>query len=150
MVRTSRARQRGSAALEVGLILPWMILCFVGAFDFGTAGYALISAQNAARSAATWGAARAENASSVGFPAIACNYALDGLRFAPGVGASTTGCSSPSRVRVNTVYNAVSSANSPIPSVKVTVSYHLSLVPFPLILPSSMWVNRSVELPLRG
>jgi Flp pilus assembly protein TadG len=150
MMQRSRRKTRGSAVIEMGLMLPWMILSFIGAFDFGAAGYALISAESAARSAANWGAASTTTANSSGFSTIACSYALDGLRFAPGVGASTTVCTGSSKVRAVTVYNPVSSSYSPIPTVKVTVSYQVSMVPFPGIIPSSIWVNRAVELPLRS
>jgi Flp pilus assembly protein TadG len=145
-----RSRQRGHAAIEVGLMLPWLVFCFVGAFDLGSASYALISVQSAARIAANYGAQSSTVAQSSSFTdgTIACQYALDSLRYAPRVGTSTTTCSGSSLVRVAASYNSPGSYG--LPSAKVTVTYTLNMIPLPGLLPSSVSISRSVELPIRS
>jgi Flp pilus assembly protein TadG len=146
----ARARQRGHAAIEVGLMLPWLIFTFVGAFDVGQAGYALISVQNAARTAASYGAQSSTVAQSANFTggAIPCQYALDALRYAPRVGTGTTTCGGESLVRLSASYNSPGSYG--LPSAKVTVTYTLNMIRLPGILPSSVNISRSVELPIRS
>jgi TadE-like protein len=38
------------------MLLPWVLFLFVGAYDWGFYAHALISTENAARTAALWGA----------------------------------------------------------------------------------------------
>ena len=131
-------------------MLPWLVFCFIGAFDIGSATYALISVQSAARSAANYGAQSSTIAQSANFTGgtVPCQYALDSLRYAPQVGTGTTTCSGSSLVRVTATYNSPGSYG--LPSAKVTVSYTLGMIPLPGLLPSSISISRSVELPIRS
>ncbi len=47
-----RRSQRGTALVEVTLMVPWILFLFVGILDFGFYSYAAINTQNAARAAA--------------------------------------------------------------------------------------------------
>jgi Flp pilus assembly protein TadG len=146
--RTSR---RGMAAVEVGLMLPWMVFSFIAVLDFGFASYSMIATQNAARVGAMWGAASSTNAQSGGtFTTKACTYALDELEYAPGMnGVSTCGGTSP--VSVTATYAASGSglaAAASMPTVTVSVTYTVTLLAIPAMMPSSLAITRSVQLPV--
>jgi Flp pilus assembly protein TadG len=142
-----RASQRGQAAMEAALMLPWLVYCFIGCFDLGFASYSLISTQNAARTGAVWGAYSSANAASANFTSTACGYALDELRYAPGVGSGTTTCGGSSPVSV--VASAVS-GNDGQSAVSVTVTYALSLIVIPGILNKNLVLSRTVVLTVHG
>ena len=110
MEGTAKRRRRvsGNAVVEVALLLPWFAFLFMGVFDFGFYAYALISTENAARSATMYLAGSysvAEGEWQAPAPASqpgACQYVLGELRKLPNVGASVTGCSAlPVQVTVN-------------------------------------------------
>jgi Flp pilus assembly protein TadG len=67
------ARTRGSAMVEIALMVPFIFFLFVGVLDFGFFNYAAICAQNAARAAAlaasySTGAATFANACAAALP----------------------------------------------------------------------------------
>jgi len=146
-VSLRRAREGGQAALEAGLMLPWLVFCFIGCLDLGTACYSLISTQNAARAAAVWGSYSAANAASSSFTTEACSYALTELEGAPGVGSGTTTCGGTSPVSVTA---SSVTGNDGQAAVSVTVSYKLSMVAIPAILAKSVVLARTVVLTVHG
>src|SRR5438270_8381285 len=84
---TTRRKERGQAAIEVALMLPWIVLVFAAVTDFGFFAYAFISVQNAARAAALYTSSDpllANNSSA------ACTYAVGEASFLPGVGTTCT------------------------------------------------------------
>jgi Flp pilus assembly protein TadG len=131
--------------MEFALIAPWFVFLFVGAFDFGMASYALISVEGAARAGAMWASASVANAQTPGN--IPCTYALAALQYTPSGNGATT-CSATGPVNVTTTYNAVGADGNP--SVTVTVTYKLSLIPFLGVAPASMPVSRTVEFSIRS
>ena len=146
MYRGGGAR-RGQAAVEVGLLLPWMVLSFVAVLDFGCATYAMIATQNAARVGAMWGAANSTNAQSGStFTTAACTYALAELQYAPNM-ASVTNCTGSSPVTVTASYAA--SGADQLPTVTVQVTYSLALLAIPALMPSTLAITRTVQLPVR-
>ena len=54
--RWSRLGEAGTAALEFGLLAPFLVLLVVGAVDVGTAAYQAMQAQNAAEAGAIYAA----------------------------------------------------------------------------------------------
>jgi len=50
--RVFRRYDRGHSVIEFALLSPWILLLFLGIFDFGYYAYALINVENAARAAA--------------------------------------------------------------------------------------------------
>jgi Flp pilus assembly protein TadG len=153
MPKSSRfGSSRGSAAVEAGLLLPWMVLSFVAVIDFGFCGYGLIAVQNAARIGAVWGAATSANAQSgTTLTNKACTYALNELRYAPNVGSSVTTCGGISPISVNTSYlSAAQSADKQNAAVSVTVNFSVPMVAIPAIMPSTMVLTRTVQLPVRN
>jgi hypothetical protein len=140
--------KNGNAAVEVGLMLPWIVFSFVAVLDFGFAAYGLIATQNAARVGAMWGSASSTNAQSSSLSTTACSYALDELRYAPNVGTWVTTCGSPGPVSVTTSYLA--SGADQRPCVSVAVTYKLTLLAIPGIMPSAVSIVRTVQLPVRN
>jgi len=146
-VSGKRKRLRGQATIETALLLPWLVLSFVGAYDMGVGSYALISTQSAARAGAVWGSYSSANAASSNFSTKACSYALAELRNAPGVGSGTTSCGGSSPVSVST--SSATGADGQ-PAVSVTVNYSVSMIPFPGILASRLNCSRTVILTVRS
>jgi Flp pilus assembly protein TadG len=133
--------RKGTAALEVGLMLPWLVFSFIGVLDFGFSAYSLIATQNAARAGAMWGAASSANASSPTFQATACSYAADALKYAP---TPVTGCAAPLSV------TALTSTQGSLPAVQVSVTYTLKLLAIPAMMPGSLQITRTAWLPVRN
>ena len=85
---TTRDRTRGQAAIEVALMLPWIVLIFAAVTDFGFFAYAFISVENAARVAVLYTSTDPLLANDAN---AACQYARGEASFRPGVAASCTG-----------------------------------------------------------
>lgn len=141
----TRAGQQGHSAVEVALILPWLVYCFVGAFDLGIYSYALISAQSAARVVGMYASSSTSTAQN---PAMACAYALAELQDSPGL-ASTSSCSSGGVVSVSTVYLAAGADG--LPAAQVSITYKPpQVIGLPGMLNGSLSITRTVEFPIRG
>ena len=137
--------------MEVGLLLPWIAIAFIGVLNFGFCAYGLIATQSAARAIAAWGTATHTNAQSITTQAsltTMCNYAIGELQYAPNVGTSVNTCGGSSPVSVSATYNA--SGADLLPTLTVTVTYTVSLLPVPGISPSSLAIARTVQLPVRN
>jgi|HubBroStandDraft_4_1064222.scaffolds.fasta_scaffold225659_2 Flp pilus assembly protein TadG len=140
-----RANQRGQAVIETALLLPWLVFCFVGAFDLGVYSYALISAENAARVVGMYASASTSVASN---PSLACTYALAELKDSPGVG-NTSSCSANGVVNVSATYLATGADG--LPAAQVTLTYKpTQVIPLPGLLNGSLTITRTVEFPIRG
>lgn len=148
-VRIILGSRRGQAALEVGMLLPWLVITFMAVLDFGFCAYGLIATENAARSAAAWAASSATNATSSGLASTLCtNYVLPTLLNAPNVGSGVSTCSGTSPVRVTTTYTAGGGTYT-FATLAVQVQYNVPLMAIPGISPSSLPIVRSVTLPVR-
>ena len=53
---SGRRLARGHSVVEFALLSPWILLLFIGIFDFGYYAYALINVENAARAGARFAA----------------------------------------------------------------------------------------------
>jgi Flp pilus assembly protein TadG len=145
----SLGSRRGQAAVEVGLMLPWIAIAFIAVLDFGFCIYGMIATQNAARTIAAWGTATHTNAQNIGSETTTiCNYAIGALQYAPNVGTSVSTCTGSSPIRVSATYNASGSDSSP--TLTVAVTYTVTLMAVPGISPSSLAITRQVELPVRN
>jgi hypothetical protein len=139
--------ERGTAAVEVALLLPWIVMSFVAVLDFGFSAYALIATQSAARIAATWGSANSANATAL-TPALACGtYALPQFRYAPTPVAACGG--SLSATPDSDYIGANGTGAGRIPYVKVAVGYTVNLIAIPGLMPGSITINRTVYMPVR-
>lgn len=147
----SLGSRRGQAAVEVGLMLPWLVIAFVGLLDTGFGAYGLIATQNAARAGAEWGSATSTVASNITTTAnkqTLCNYAIWALEYAPNVGTSVSSCGGSSPISITPTYNA--SGHGGIPTLTVSVTYTLSLLAVPGVSGSTLAITRIVELPVRN
>jgi hypothetical protein len=137
--------------VEVGLMLPWLVVAFVGSLDVGFVTYGLIATQNAARAAAEWGSATTavtSNITSTGNTATLCNFAIAALEYAPNVGTSVSTCGGTSPISVSPTYNA--SGHGGIPTLTVSVTYTINLLAVPGVSGSTLAITRTVELPVRN
>ncbi|HEY4086318.1 MAG TPA: TadE/TadG family type IV pilus assembly protein [Bryobacteraceae bacterium] len=134
--------ERGTAAVEVALLLPWIVVSFMAVLDFGFSAYALIATQNAARVAATWGSASNANAIALtASPSPACGtYALPLFKYAP---TPVTACGASLSATPGS-YSKFS-----ITYVTVAVAYTVNLLAIPGIMPGSITINKTVTMPVR-
>jgi Flp pilus assembly protein TadG len=139
--------ERGTAAVEVALLLPWIVVSFMAVLDFGFSAYALIATQNAARIAATWGAASTTNQAAL-TSSVACGtYAVPEFKYAP---TPVTACgSSLSATPTNGAIGATGTGAGQISYVQVAVGYTVGLIAIPGIMPSSITITRTVAMPVR-
>lgn len=143
---TTRDKSRGAAAVEVALMLPWIVLMFAAVVDFGFFAYAFISVENAAREAALYTSSDpllANDANS------ACVYAQGEASYLPGVASSCTGASAGS---MSVTASLGGDTNCPPPSGKascdsiVTVTYTtVQLFPLPF-LSGQLTINRTAQM----
>jgi len=136
--------RRGTAVVEVALLMPWIAFLFVGVFDFGFYSYAAIATQNAARAAAIQLASGATNS---------CAAALAELRMLPNTTGLTTCTAAPVQVSDLTLTNATTppcadcSLNTTATSRQATVTYQsIPLVPIPGILTGRLSLTRIAEV----
>jgi len=141
------ARRRGQAVLEVTLLVPWIVFAFVASFNFGIFAYALVSTQNAARSAAMYASQSLSVAQSGGIVSQVCPYVLGELGDAPGVGGLNSCTSSP----VNVTVTAETPGAGQMNTVRVSVTYNtMHLIPLPGLMAGSLAITRTVEVPIRN
>jgi hypothetical protein len=145
--RFSFGSKRGTAAVEAGLLIPWLVLSFIGILDFGFCAYGLIATQDAARSGAVWGSATSANAQSANLSTRACTYALKELQYAPNMSSVTT-CGGSSPVSVLATYSSTGLGG--VPTVSVAVTYSVTLMPIPQIMPATLAITRTIQLPVRN
>jgi len=135
-----RRRTRGASVVEFSLLCPWLIFLYVGAFDWGFYAHALISTENASRSAALYAA---NNAGTTPSASAACNIVLQELSIASNVTGLTTCTAAP------VVVSLSCTTNSSLEAVQVTVAYTtLQLIPIPGLLENQVTLNRTTEMPL--
>jgi Flp pilus assembly protein TadG len=143
-----RNRRSGQAVVEVTLLLPWLVFSFVAAFNFGIFAYALISTENAARSAAMFASQSLTVAQGGGIVTEVCPYVLGELGDAPGVGAGVATCTaSPVTVTVTPKTPGAGNMNT----VQVSVTYNtMQTIPLPGLMAGSLSITRMVEVPIRN
>lgn len=140
--RSTRSRfgsERGSAVLEVGLMLPWIVFSFLAVLDFGFCAYGLIATENAARVAATWGAANLTNYANIN-STNACTYAAAQFNDAP---TPVSACGT------NLSVTVTEPGAGSLQTVKVAVTYTVNLVAIPGLMPSSLAITKTAEMPVR-
>jgi len=104
-MKHSQKNQRGHAIIEAALFMPWVFFLFAGVLDFGFYGYALINAQNAARTAAMQTSA---TSASAGNSTMACTYVLAEMQSMSNLGGVTSCNSLPLKVTATSVSGASS------------------------------------------
>lgn len=141
------SRRAGQAVIEITFMLPWLVFAFVAAFNFGVFAYALISTQNAARSAAMYASQSLSVAQSGSIVTLVCPYALGELGSAPGVGAGLSCTAAPVTVTVTPRTPGAGNLNT----VRVSVTYNtMKMIPLPGLMAGSLAITRTVEMPIRN
>jgi Flp pilus assembly protein TadG len=146
-----RKSQRGGSALEMALMLPWYLFLFVGTFDWGYYAHALISTESAARVAVLY---TSQSAAKSADQSDACILANEEMRIVPNISSSGTPTCTASPLIVTATEvgpgQSTGSADNNLAS-QVTVEYTtVSLIPIPLLLPSSTTFYRVVQMRLRS
>jgi len=146
--RLARRRgRRGNAIVEATLMTPWILLLFLGVYDFGFFIYASICVQNAARVAAMG------NALEGGVDqAAACNLVLNEMNALPNISSSTTCSTSLGVTNANPLAVVVvldtSGPDGNANVIEVTVQYlSLQLFPIPGLM-GQMTMTRTVYVPV--
>ena len=143
----SRNRRSGQAVIEVTLLVPWIVFSFVAAFNFGIFAYALISTQNAARSAAMFASQSLAVAQGGSIVTQVCPYVLGELGDAPGMTGVASCSSAPVTVTVTPRIPGAGNMNT----VQVSVAYRtMQLIPLPGLMAGSLTITRMVEMPIRN
>jgi Flp pilus assembly protein TadG len=153
VVKNARRRGcRGGSALELALVLPWIIFLYIGAFDWGYYAHALISTENAARIVGNWASYNTVNASD---SSGACTLAVEELRIVPNISATQT-CGSGQVVNVSTALvgpgqTDTNSAYGGDYAAAVSVTYTtLQLIPIPGLLKNQATLYRTVRMRIRN
>lgn len=139
-----RSRRSGTAAIEVSLLLPWMVFCFIGALDWGFFSYALITTANATRVAAEYTSTNASTASSA---AAACQDVLPDFQNLPNIGANVSSCSASPLILTAVASTGPDGANASTVEIAYTTR---SFIPIPGILASSVTIVSKVQMRLRS
>ncbi len=122
-------------------MMPWIVLLFIGVFDWGFFARALISTQNAARVAALYASQQNAPTDSAG----ACAYALRELRSSPNISSSLSTCTS---LPLIVTAQKVTGADGTF-AASVTVRYQTQqLIPIPGLFPSQATIERVVQMKL--
>jgi hypothetical protein len=130
--------------LELALLSPGLLFLFSAALDWGFFAYALISVENAARTAALYASSSASTASAT---SGACNLALSELRRLPNVGAGVVTCTG---TPASVVAIAVSGPDGGA-AARVNITYTtVRLIPLPGLLRGQLTINREVTMRLRA
>lgn len=126
--------------VEFVFLMPWFLLLFVGAFDWGFFAHGLLSTENAAREATLY---NVENDSPTDLQ-DACNYAVYELRTAVNVNA-TMSCTSLPVIVTPALVTGPDGKNA----AQVTVEYQTqNLIPIPGLLGSQYTFYRVVQMKL--
>jgi hypothetical protein len=122
------------------MMLPWFVSSFICVLDFGFCAYSMIATQNAARAAAEWGAASSSNYAAIISGSTACTYAAPAFKYAP---TPVTACGN------NLSVTATEPSPSGMPVVQVAVTYTVNLLSLPPLMPGSLAITRTVQMPIR-
>lgn len=142
-----KKRIRGASVLEATLLCPWIFFVFIGAFDTGTYLNALISTEDAVRTAGLYYASSPKSSADA---ARSCYYALEILRAQANVHARVSACL-PAAASVNQAKPVALVATTTAgpdgkPATTVTLTYQtIPLIPIPLLLPGQINITRSVQ-----
>ncbi len=131
----------GNNIIEFSLLVPWYLFLFMGSFNMGLYGYAMVSVENAARIAAVH--------SSGSLAAVtdgkACTLVLDQLTFLPNPPTVCTG--NPLTVSSTAVSGPEGVANS---AAQVTVTYVMPAVANVPGMPGQYTISRTVTMKIGG
>lgn len=140
---SARRIRSGTAAIEVGLLLPWMVFCFIGSLDWGFFSYALITTANATRVAAEY---TSTNSSTAANASAACADVLPDFQNLPNIGSSVTSCGASPLILTASATSGPDGANASTVEIAYTTK---TMIPIPGILASSVTIVNKVQMRLR-
>jgi Flp pilus assembly protein TadG len=147
-LRLSRSvnARKGNSLIEFSLLMPWYFFLFVGAYDCGFYGYALIALEDGVRVAAL---NASQNSTLAASADTACTYVLGSLQNLPNIGSSVTTCSA-SPITVTATYGATSGPDGgPLTTVSAVYTSP-QLIPIPSLLPGQITITRTLEMRVQG
>jgi Flp pilus assembly protein TadG len=138
-----RKCQRGTAMIELAMLVPMIVFLFIGTLDMGFYCYGLITVEGAARVAAIY---TSSSSTTLADSSGACTFVLAELRSLPNVANSLSTCGG-GPVTVT----AQSSTGAGLTSASiVSVTYQsLPLIPIPGLLASQFTWTRTVKMAAR-
>jgi len=140
--RGSWRNRKGQSLIEFSLLVPWYLFLFMGIFDFGFYGYALVSLEDGVRVAAL---NASQNSTLAANSTTACTYVLGSLTGLPNIGSSVTTCSA-SPLVVTATYGATSGPDGG-PETTVSATYTTpQLIPIPSVFPGRFTVTRALQM----
>ena len=147
MASTRRTRRRsGVAAVELAVLLPFLVFAFLAAVDFGRVIYYTITIDNCLHNGAVFASQTFDNQNQqwIGnnqywqgpngqlISAVSAATDLDGTNLTPSLGSSNISVSS-----------GTDSLGNPVVNVTITYTF-TTLVPYPGI-PSSLTISRTMQ-----
>ena len=146
----NRRKQGGTSIIEFAFFMPWLVLLFVAALDWGFFAYSLIATQSAARVGVLYASTSAATATDT---TTVCTYALEQLRRMPNV-ASLSSCGSGTTVTpaapVSISATSISGTDGNT-AAQVTVTYLTpTYVPVPGSLPKQLTITKTMQVRIRG
>ena len=134
--------------------MPWVFFLLIGAVDAGFILYALVTVENAARSAALYASSSTVNSTNA---AVACGtYVMPALQYLGNVsggtncttGSLTVSAAAPVALTLTTLTTALTIPDgTAVPAVKVTVWYLTPLMaPIPGAFAGQTTIRRSVTM----
>lgn len=142
--KSRKRSQRGAAILELALFAPFFLFLFIGALDWGFLANALISIENATRTAALY---TSSGTGTAGDSAGACTQVLGELRKLPNIGSTLTTCSASPLTVSATAVTGPDSGSASLVSVTYTT---VVLIPIPGLLPKQSTITRTLTMRVRG
>ncbi len=105
MMKSIRVDARGQALVEFALVLPILILIFMGTIDLGRGIYAYNVVANAARDGVRYGIVNPDDTNGIRSQALANTVALDPGQIDSPTIACSPSCSSGNRMTVAVTYH---------------------------------------------
>jgi hypothetical protein len=139
-------RRRGSAAVEVALMMPWLAFLFVGVLDFGFYAYEAISVENAVRAAAVY-----NTISGVVDQPGACFFLLQELKTLPNIApiVNTSSCDV-APLEVSATPATITVNGTVTQATRIDATYEgIALIPIPTLtgkysFTRSVWMEQSI------
>jgi len=140
----SRKGRAGNSIVEFAFLAPWYLFLFIGMFDMGLYGYALITVQGAARVAAVYTSTSSTTATD---SATACTLVLGQLRDLPNVPSTITTCDAAPVTVTATLVTGPDGGSA----AQVSVTYVLpGLAGIPTVLPGQYSAVQTVQMKLQS
>jgi Flp pilus assembly protein TadG len=133
--KSTRCSRRGASAVELAILLPFLVLIFLVALDFGRIYYYTLTIENSARNGALW--ACDPFAPQYSYSSVQDAVQADAANLSPAIDNNN----------ITSSAGVDASGNA---TVTVTVSYNFNLITNYLPIPNPYTVTRSVTMRKEG